>query len=392
MPRPDRRTVATVVVAVLVMTLSGTPFRLLGAAGEFVGAQWHGVRLEAPEWLLLGAALAVFALVSLLLLAGLVRLLTSVGVVGSRVASAVKRLRPDSSSTAALAFMIAAVAVLFVGLAVVLPWFGAALTEDTGMAGIVEDIRQGDVETGIEDRFVGDTVERGNGTESPRGQSLADTDGDGLADEWERAGRTPDGAPLQDADPERLDLYVQLEYGDGVSRLSDAEREQLRSVWASMPIENPDGSSGISLHIVDSGDHGGDLDRSVSITDDTDIGQFYTRERLGDRSCTYRQVTLGTAGEEGPIGYAETPGYASVVDGTRFADYEGNVSLRVATITHVLLHNVVGEIEGRAHSDGGWLDYPAPEHERLTDPVAERLKTDGFVVLSADAKRCGEKP
>ncbi|MCU4716534.1 DUF2189 domain-containing protein [Halapricum hydrolyticum] len=388
MPRPGRKTVGTIVVAVLVLTVTGTLPRILGAAYELVRTQWQGVRLEAPEWVLLGAVLVAISVVSLLILAGFVRLLTSIGVVGPRIANGIDRLRPDSPATSALVFMVAFVVVLFVGLAVALPWFGAALTENTGMDDIVEDIRQGDVAIAIEDHFADDAVRRGNGTDIPRGRFYTDGDADGLADEWERTGRTPGGAPLPDADPGRLDLYVQIDYGDSVSRLSDAERAQLGDVWASMPVENPDGTSGISLHLVDSGDSGGTLDRPVSITDDTGADQFYTRQRLGDRFCTYNQVTLASARETAPVGYAETPGYASVVDGTEFTDYEGNVSIRVATITHALLHNVVGEIDGRTHSDGGWLDYPAPENERLSDPVAARLETDGFVTSSDHLQRC----
>ncbi|QSG15101.1 hypothetical protein [Halapricum desulfuricans] len=387
MPRLDRRIVGAIVVTVLVLTVSGTLFRLFTAAAAFVRGQWQGVHLQAPEWVPVAAFLAVFVLVSLLLFAGFVRLLTSVGVVGSRLAGGIDRLRPESSAIAAPVFMIAFIAVLFVGLAVVLPWFGAALTEGTGVDDVVRDIRQGDVATEVEDRFADDAVRRGNGTDIPRGQ-YEDTDGDGLADEWERAGHTPDGAPLPDADPDRLDLYVQIDYGDGVSRLSDSERTQLRDVWASMPVENPDGSSGIALHVVDSGDRGGELDRPVSITDDTHVDQFYTRQRLGDRFCTYHQITLGTAGAEGPIGYVETPGYAAVVDGTEFTNYDGNVSIRGATVTHALLHNVVGEVDGGVHSDGGWLDYPAPGNERLADPVAERLGDEGFVTSSDHLSRC----
>lgn len=388
MSLPGRRTVGTIAVAAVVLTITGTLPRLLGALSEFVREQWRGVHLEAPEWVLLGAVLVGFFSVSLLLLVGVVRLITSVSVVGPRIANGLNRFRPDSPSTAALTSMIAFVVVLFVALAVVLPWFGTALTEGTGIDDVVDDIRQGDVAVEIEGRFADDAVRRGNGTDLPRGTFHEDTDGDGLADEWERAGQTPDGAPLPDADPERLDLYVQIDYGEDVTPLSDAEREQLRSAWASMPVENPDGTTGITLHLLDSGDVGGQLGDSVSITDDTEADQCYTSERLGDRFCTYHQVTLAASTETTTIGYAETPGYASVVDGTEFADYDGNVSIRVATITHVLLHNVVGETDGRTHSDGGWLDYPAPENERLTDSVAEQLEADGFVTSSDHLWQC----
>ena len=384
MPRLDRRTTGGIIVAVLVLTVSGTLFRLLTAVSEFVRIQWQDVSPEASEWMLLVAILVVFAAVSLLALAGLVRLFTSVSVVGSQVAHKIGRLRPESAATAALVFMIAFTVVLFVGLAVVLPWFGASLTGETGVDNVAEDIQQGDVVIEIEQYFADDAVERGNGTDIPRKRFYDDRDGDGLADEWERLGHTPDGTPLPGANPGRLDLYVQINYGDSVSQLSDVERKQLRTVWSSMSVENPDGTNGITLHLVD----GGTLDRPVSITDDMDPDQFYTGQRLGNRLCTYHQVTLATSQQTNTVGYAEAPGYASVVDGDEFADYDGDVSLRVATITHALLHNVVGEVNGQTHSTGGWLDYPAPGNERLTDSVGGQITSDGFVTSSAHRQEC----
>lgn len=73
----------------------------------------------------------------------------------------------------------------------------------------------------------------------------ADTDGDGL----------PDGAEvkktdmLPNADPLQKDLFLELDYMREYS-LPEDELETITERFASAPVSNPDGSRGITLHVV----------------------------------------------------------------------------------------------------------------------------------------------
>jgi len=85
--------------------------------------------------------------------------------------------------------------------------------------------------------------------------ALTDTDGDGLPDVWETQGYDADGdgvidvdLPAMGADPRRKDLFVEMEYMQG--RLpSAAALDRMREVFATAPVSNPDGTSGITLHL-----------------------------------------------------------------------------------------------------------------------------------------------
>ncbi|WP_436932565.1 GLUG motif-containing protein [Halosimplex halobium] len=95
-----------------------------------------------------------------------------------------------------------------------------------------------------------------------------DTDGDGLNDGRERELGTdptnrdtdsdglPDGAEvkrtdiLPGADPLRKNIYVEVDYmTDGSLSRSDYRFDRVTETFANAPVENPDGTRGISLHI-----------------------------------------------------------------------------------------------------------------------------------------------
>lgn len=74
----------------------------------------------------------------------------------------------------------------------------------------------------------------------------ADTDGDGLSDGAE-VKRT---RILPDADPLRMDIYLEVDYMKDYS-LPSAERELIVEKFESAPVSNPGGTTGINLHIID---------------------------------------------------------------------------------------------------------------------------------------------
>lgn len=72
-----------------------------------------------------------------------------------------------------------------------------------------------------------------------------DTDNDNLPDGVEV--KLTDALP--GADPLRKDVYVELDYTDGCG-LTETDRNRIERAFATAPVDNPDGSTGISLHIV----------------------------------------------------------------------------------------------------------------------------------------------
>jgi uncharacterized repeat protein (TIGR01451 family) len=103
--------------------------------------------------------------------------------------------------------------------------------------------------------------------------SCVDTDGDGLCDEWETAGIdfNRDGTvdlrlhqPPFNANPRRKDLFVEIDYMDctegGDCGLFDVHSDgpapaalnAVREAFARAPVDNPDGSTGITLHLMPS--------------------------------------------------------------------------------------------------------------------------------------------
>ena len=75
--------------------------------------------------------------------------------------------------------------------------------------------------------------------------TVADTDGDGLSDgaEVHRQDLFPD------ADPRSTDIYVEVDRMEGVA-FERAELERVVAAFDDAPLTNPDGSSGVDLHVV----------------------------------------------------------------------------------------------------------------------------------------------
>ncbi|WP_394937921.1 hypothetical protein [Psychromicrobium sp. YIM B11713] len=93
--------------------------------------------------------------------------------------------------------------------------------------------------------------------------ALADTDGDTLPDIWETQGYDANGdgvidvdLPAMGADPNHKDLFVEMDYMAGRLPSSTVAFDRIVDVFASSPISNPDGVSGIKLHL-DAGVAGG---------------------------------------------------------------------------------------------------------------------------------------
>ena len=92
-----------------------------------------------------------------------------------------------------------------------------------------------------------------NTSTPPSGTDDADDDDDGLCDNWEKTGIDAnfDGVvdtQLPGANPNRKDLYVELDYMAQHKPRADAIADVV-AAFAAAPVDNPDGSRGVNLHV-----------------------------------------------------------------------------------------------------------------------------------------------
>jgi len=211
--------------------------------------------------------------------------------------------------------------------------------------------------------------------------TAADTDGDGLADGWEVRGEAPGGVALPDADPLAKDIYVQVDHGRETERPDKAFYGAVADEFAEMRVENPDGSTGIAVHVRD----GGRVNESVSFTGETEnfwtLKERYYRSELGSRAGIYHQVLVADF-EADQVGYGEVGGEFSVVA----ANLDNETRQQV--VVHELLHNVVGRVEAsgvcpddpKHYCEGGYLGprIVTGEDQYLAESLARQLEREGF--------------
>lgn len=329
---------------------------------------------EVPDPVVLGAGIVLGTLVGAVLLVLLGKLCFRLWLrVRGRVLWLVRTVLPGSplmKFATGVMLLVALTVVIVAGLPAAVQF-----DDPAGATGYAQELSDRALNAEWQAVIEGDTVAGGPVC---RGQAVdgPDRDGDGLPDRWERAGRTPNGTRLPGADPGRKDLYVQLNYGTNVEPLNATERDQLRRVWARMPVGNPDGSTGIDIHLVEDGG-GGSLGEPAVFTRSEGTRRYYDRERMGSRLCVYHQVTYGRLEMGDVVGRGSMPGYSTIVDGRRYPDYTGAVSLRVAVTTHELLHNVAGRVNGQPHTDEGWL-RGGSDDEYLSAATAADLNETGL--------------
>lgn len=93
-------------------------------------------------------------------------------------------------------------------------------------------------------------------TETSAAITAGDSDGDSLLDTWETDGYDANGdgvidvdLPALGANPQRKDIFVEMDYMAGRIPSSTTAWDRIAAVFASAPVANPDGSTGISIHL-----------------------------------------------------------------------------------------------------------------------------------------------
>jgi len=221
-----------------------------------------------------------------------------------------------------------------------------------------------------------------------------DTDGDGIPDGAEYHNQTASGVPIPNADPLHKDVYVNVNYAEGLPHLTGSEKASLRRVWAAMNVSNPDGTTGIRLHLNDSKPYGGGVSKHIVVHDFSRARFNQLRDHyqnssvMGPRPCVYHEALFVEASDSQAAGQATEGGFMVVAAGN--AKYEqkfgGAVSFRVHIVTHELLHNIVGVVpvgsrgSSKFHSQQGWLAEVSPSmstslrsDEELSPGVARKL-------------------
>jgi len=205
-----------------------------------------------------------------------------------------------------------------------------------------------------------------------------DTDGDRLLDGWEYRQQTSEDAKLPDSDPLAMDLYVQVDYAEGVDAEREAFYDRIESEFESMPVDRHNGS-GIDVHVTE----GGHINESAVYDGDNfwSLKEDHYRDRLGPRAGVYHHVVVTDFATD-EVGYGEVGGRFSIVDAGTTTRTKRHV------IVHELLHNVVGRIDapGACDSDphhyceGGWLtqEITPGEEEYLPGPLADEIERQGF--------------
>jgi mannan endo-1,4-beta-mannosidase len=221
--------------------------------------------------------------------------------------------------------------------------------------------------------------------------ALADADGDGLSDAWETGGIDADGdgtvdlalhQPPFNANPNRKDIFVEIDHmtcaaggcapGDSHSHEPEfAGLDDVRIAFADAPVDNPDGSTGITLHLMpsDAMPHSEEvafITQGPGATDDYDDyklgapsdpcdGYFGTAADRSSPNCAatlqarrlaFHYAIFGHSYSEGPLssGFAEILGNDLMVTlGDPAAWIDASGSLREAeagTLMHELGHNL----------------------------------------------------
>lgn len=219
-----------------------------------------------------------------------------------------------------------------------------------------------------------------------------DADGDGLADcEEEELGTDPqdpdsddDGLPdgaevdrsdlLPGADPLHYDVYVEIDWIGEELPFTPEEQTAVREAFATSPVENPSGETGIDLHLVP--------DEQVSYQGEYEIWEYheFNNETLTCAGYHHAFVADRELGDAGGYGYN---GEFSVISPNR-QDYlfihELGHSLGLNTFDGVDSENYTAEEYPSAMNYNAWglVDYSDGTNSAVDHDDWGQIDTGGY--------------
>ncbi|MER7246807.1 hypothetical protein [Kribbella sp. NPDC000426] len=199
--------------------------------------------------------------------------------------------------------------------------------------------------------------------------AATDTDGDSLPDAWETGGYDANGdgvvdvdLPAMGADPKKKDLFVEMDYMSG--RLaSTAALDRIVQVFASAPVSNPDGTTGVKIHL-DAGAARGtayDLGGGNQVTYDDDLNPSATQTNAikaanfaAARKAVFHYMIWGDSYDGGcSSGQAfNIPNDTFIVTVGPKCGWNATDDTNVGTFVHELGHNI-----GLKHGGTDNLNY-----------------------------------
>lgn len=214
---------------------------------------------------------------------------------------------------------------------------------------------------------------------------VGDRDGDRLNDRLEGE------PPVSNSSVGHKDIYLRVVIGGGVNTLPPRWLQTVQTIFSEMPISNPDGSTGITMHIIEVVK----MDSTLTVTGDQDsirIAMDQIPAYSGPMQCgDFHTVILTSWSSSEVAGRGSAPGVASVVD-TTYPNVQDRRSVLTQSIVHELLHNIVGgrldtdhpKVKSRYHTTTGWLtgEPDVVSSDRfLSAPVQQLLSAEGFASL-----------
>ncbi|WP_135854874.1 hypothetical protein [Halorussus salinus] len=226
--------------------------------------------------------------------------------------------------------------------------------------------------------------------EGPTDPANRDTDGDQLLDGWEVRGETDGGANIAEADPLHKDAFVHVLYLRGADETLPLPVFSRTKEWfREMPVRNPDGETGIDVHVTDEQRTDRSIDEWVHEDGNTTFGvggymvmrEFYNRETIGANTGSHFLVVI--PGDDVPVRGGGNAGGSKTSIIRQWQGGDSTTERRYArTIVHEMLHNMVREVggqdcNGQMHTCEGFLSYT--EDTYLSERATRKLNRSGFV-------------
>jgi hypothetical protein len=192
------------------------------------------------------------------------------------------------------------------------------------------------------------------------GLDNGDRDGDGLFDSWEINGihMNDDGIvdlnlPALGANPDHKDIFVEIDWMEDAThshRPMAGVSQAVINAFANAPVTNPDGTSGINLHIDESNSvpHQNELAIWAGF-DAIKAANFDPNRRFVYHYCLFIHNIQGL---DGTSGIAEFPGNDFVVSLGSWTGGVGTIQQQEGTLMHELGHNL-----NLGHGGGDHINY-----------------------------------